>query len=61
MKSQTIEALELSIPTELVFVASIAKFGKKRRIIEIPKNQKPMIRLGIEYYVLLKPVEAEKQ
>lgn len=51
------EILNFPIPEELLFVASIAKFGKRRRIIEIPKNQRKLIKLGIDYYVQLRPVE----
>jgi len=36
-------------------VAEIAKFSKGRRIIEIPKNQRPIVRTNQKYYVSLRP------
>lgn len=55
-----VETLDLPIPDHLLFVGKIAKFGKKRRIIEIPKNQRDLINLNQKYYIQLTPVGAKE-
>jgi hypothetical protein len=52
--------LQLPIPEGLLFVAKAAKFGKKRRIIEIPKTIRDLVRDSQKYYVQLTPLEGNK-
>ena len=52
-----VKLIEMTIPQDIVFKSAIAKFGKQRRIIEIPKKQRDFLKTGKEYIVIIKDPE----
>ena len=49
---------EVNIPQDVVFKSRIAKFGRNRRIIEIPKKQRDFLEDDLDYIIIIKSLEA---
>ena len=59
--NEDVKLIQMTIPQDIVFKSRIAKFGRGRRIIEIPKKQRDFLANGEDYIVIIKRLEAEKQ
>ena len=57
---EDVKLIQMTIPQDIVFKSAIAKFGKGRRIIEIPKKQRDFLSTGKEYIVIIKDPEGGK-
>jgi len=57
LEKKDIEIIDtVSIPNDIIFVSKLAKMGDNppRRIIEIPKKQRPFLEDDTEYIIIIK-------